>query len=186
MSRRKRTLYLTLITLGGLALAVDRLLLNHPITGPEDALGGLGTELLGAAPPPIRADSREPIPELVFPRPLPDGEEKTAIRDVFSPPPGIFAKPARNQSTDQNAHADGSADSPTRLSSAELTVHHRLTGVLIDGTRSIAILDGGWLRIGEEVDGCRLVALTGQEAEFQCHDGKAVLLISGRSGTPSP
>ena len=49
--------------------------------------------------------------------------------------------------------------------------------VIHEGLR-IAVVDGSWLRLDQDFDGCRLTAIAGNEVRFACHDGDAVLRVN--------
>ena len=52
-----------------------------------------------------------------------------------------------------------------------------LDGVLIQQRLRMAVLEGRPVRIGDTVDGCVLKKIAGYRAEFECHDGPAVLKV---------
>jgi len=171
-SRRKKT-YLIAIGVGCLALAIDRFALTESVTEPAPSEAA---PVVAAAEPVSAATEvpRVPIPAVPFPKNLPAYDATRDIRDVFLAP--------RERDADGNAiragkgpKTDGS-DQPGLA--AEFAGKHTLNAVLDDHGLKMAVVDGKWIRIGDDIQGCRLTTISGTAARFQCSDGDAVLDIS--------
>lgn len=176
MSKRRKKTYLILISLGGLALLADRLMSPAAISGPEAAYGGAPPVKTKADDASLLDASQTAIPELVFPRNLPATGSVSGTRDVFAPPPHVFANGGSRRST--NGQAPGAAT----LGAQAFRTRHQLRGVMVTGQVRIAILGQLWVRVGQSVDGCTLTHLSGEEARFACPDGETVLRVK----TPIP
>jgi hypothetical protein len=184
MSTKRRKIYIGLIGLGGLALAIDRFVIPRPVTGPERVAGSPN-----ATPPVVRPNpssepsAKQPIPELVFPRPLPGRHAGGEIRDLFSPPPDVLAGFSSKSATDKNGPSGENAGGGQALDRAVFSEQHQLSGILIHGGLKIAVVNGRWVRIKETIVGCTLVGVGDNEATFECHDGVAVLRVTGAVGS---
>jgi hypothetical protein len=112
------------------------------------------------------------IPELPFPNDLSPLDQVVAVRDLFAPPMSVLDPSTDGTSTDKH----GTEPGDDRTGAVFLT-QHRLTGVLIREGLEIAVVDDTWVQIGQELDGCMLVALSGNEATFACPDQEVVLKV---------
>jgi hypothetical protein len=173
MSTRKQRAYLAAIGMGVAALAVDKLVLEHPAAAPAEAAANVD-----AAGPrrPVHAATivaGGEIPELPFPRNLPAYDGSTLARDPFLPS-GLAADPGGELPSDNGQPADPKTE---RLGRVAFSLRYRLNGVLVHQSLRIAIVEGRWLRIGETLSGCRLVLIGENEARFECFDGEAVLTV---------
>ncbi|MEK6797340.1 MAG: hypothetical protein AABZ12_00075 [Planctomycetota bacterium] len=185
MSASKRRTYLTLIGVGLVALLVDRFILPASVTGAEALPGNSAGSSANPAPTVLQPQSRVPpvgttsgspaglamgVPEIPFPR----GAERFAIHGVF---PDLFARPT-DRAGEAAGDSLGSAKTPDRPGYLEFETRHRVSAVISndDGLR-IAVIDGSRVGAGGLLDACTLVAITGREVRFRCHDGEAVLVV---------
>ncbi len=173
MSRHKKRAYLILMAIGAGALAVDRFVLPTPVTEPGTAVA------LSTTTPAATADHSDTesvpglsIPELPFPRGLKPLDQTAVMRDLFAPPSSALHPNTDGEPTDKHGAETGG----DRTGAVFLT-QHRLTGVLIRKGLEIAVVDDAWVRIGQELDGCKLVALSGNDATFACPDQEVVLKV---------
>jgi hypothetical protein len=180
MTGSKKRLYIALMLLGGIALLVDRVFLAS--AGPEAAQAATNPRSTTADSKPTTIDPQSsipkasPIPELQFPRQLPALDLSVALRDWFAPP----ARPkGREEGVSTDKGAPGEEEFAELIVSAKeaFVADHHLDGVVIQKGLRMAIVDGVWLRIGQEFDECTLSALSGRTAVFTCADGDAVLTL---------
>ncbi|HNQ23608.1 MAG TPA: hypothetical protein PKK06_10990 [Phycisphaerae bacterium] len=180
MALRKKHVYLGVIAIGGFALVADRLW-----TSPETADAAPATESTRAPhqrPAGAKATASSSaallsIPELHFPRGLPKFDATQPLRDMFAPPARLLdvTQPAA-------APVEGDLgvplDGPTAAGTAErFRGDHQLQAVLVREGLRIAVVDGVWLRVGEELDGCTLREVVGTTAVFECADGETTLRV---------
>lgn len=178
MSRQKKRTYLVLMAIGAAALAVDRFVLPTPVTEPGTAVA-LSTTTPAATVDHSDTESAPAlsIPELPFPRELKPLDQTAVVRDLFAPPSSALHPNTDGAPTDKDASMTGNGDRTGEATGAAFLTQHRLTGVLIRKGLKIAVVDDAWVRIGQELDGCKLVALTGNEATFACPDQDVVLKV---------
>jgi hypothetical protein len=69
---------------------------------------------------------------------------------------------------------------------AEFTRKHKLTSVLLAGSAGCAVVDGKIVRIGQELDGFRLVSLEPDCAVFQAAQGPVSVTLSLSSPVANP
>ena len=175
MSFQKKRTYLALMAAGGVALVVDRLVLTDGATGPSAAVA-LASD---ASTAPVETASAQgatlsSIPELPFPRSLGTLDVNAAIRDLFAPPE-LDADAGANGSQPGNDRPGGDGDGHT--TGAMFVSRHRLSAVLIQQRLRIVVIDETCVRIGETLEGCTLLSMSGNEALFECMDGQAVLKV---------
>ena len=65
-----------------------------------------------------------------------------------------------------------------RSAALEFQKNHKLLAVMTAPDTRVAIVDEEWVRVGQAVDGCRLLEIMGQTALFECADGRAELAVS--------
>ncbi len=162
MTSSKKHLYAGLLLLGGLALFVDRFLLAEGVTP-------MAPSSVSAAPPlavPPLAAPLGPLPELPFPRNLPE-LPTPSLRDPFVPPSHLAPPPTASEAPPESAQSDRKS----------LAARHALRGVIITDGLKIAIINGQWLRVGETIEGCTLLDVIENEARFWCHDGGTILKV---------
>lgn len=127
----------------------------------------------GSAQQPMAAEAIS-VPELPFPRNLKPVEPTAAMRDIFARP--ISAATATANEDD----GDGMGGSPKTgekrpMGRATFMTEHRLEAVMINEGLRVAIVNGQWKQIGDCLDGCTLLDITGESAVFHCPDGDALL-----------
>jgi hypothetical protein len=185
MTRRKKRLYLGVMILSGLALFVDRFILSESVMVPDPAIGS-PAEPAGRHAGAVSTATEDAlsIPELPFPRGVEHFTFGSEIPDLFAPP---------TAASDENAARPGGSDNDPLATDARQSkgagraaflTDHELGGLLTHERLRIAIVDGRWLRLGDEVDGCTLTRISGKEAVFDCYDGEAVLKPARRSHGP--
>lgn len=176
MSPRKKKGYYTIISVVGIALMVDRLLLESGSPGSAAAIQII-VDAPAAEVAQAQVDSTSAIPELHFPGDLPPYDPRTMTRDFFAPPmyqsgPGSSNATGNSKSGSKNSSIDGMMN----RSLFEQTA--RLNGVIVQEGLQIAVVNDQWLRIGQSYYGCTLQTLSGNSAVFQCDDGEAVLKVN--------
>lgn len=175
MSFHKKRKYIALMAAGGVALVVDRLVLTDGATGPSAAVA-LTSNASTAPVETATAQGAIPssIPELPFPRDLGTLDVNSAIRDLFAPPE-FDADTGANGSRPDNGRPGG--DGGDHTTGAMFVARHRLSAVLIRQGLRIAVIDKTWVRIGQTLEGCTLLSVSGNEALFECTDGRVVLNV---------
>ncbi len=178
MEPRKKKTYLTIIAIGGAALAVDRCFLSHPTTVTIEAV--TAADLLASERTPV-APSAAPevtfaIPDLPFPRNLKTFSPRLSMRDVFAPPMLHSGKNLSQSSTTRDGTSEASSDD-SHMSRAVFETNVQLNGVLIHEGLRIAVVGTTWIRIGQSHRGCTLARVSGNTARFSCDDGDAVLKV---------
>jgi len=177
---KKRT-YLVILALGGGALLVDRLVLPsateaEPLAVPRtSAAAGRAATVASSSKNPASAVEQS-VPALLFPRTLPKWDPNQPIRDIFAPESSsALSHNSQRRSGREERDGHGTCAGLMRL--------HRLDAVLVQETLRIAVIDGVWVRIGQEVEGCKVLEVAGNEVRFACRDGETVLSLSAQ-GTP--
>lgn len=173
MDPRKKKYYLLVIGLSGAGLIVDSLIPTGNATVPAAA---------GAAPtrPIVKtaAEALPLIPRLPFPRSLRTWDRSSDIRDIFLPPRMASNATGKGQSPDETpSYADHETNRESFAS------QHALHAVMVSGSLRIAIVDGTWVRVGENFDGCELERISNNQASFSCYDG-IVTLVTGATDLP--
>ena len=99
----------------------------------------------------------------------------------------LFARPAAVLQPARTALPDGRPD-PQAAAPMAAPWAPQLTSVVVAGKDSMAVVNGAVLRLGDVLDGHRLVRVAEREAEFQ-KDGKPVLIrmrLAARPSTSGP
>lgn len=182
----KKAIYVGLCGVGGLALVLDRFVLSSG--GPEPALGATEVIPQASADAPIPAPAaatlpQKPgdsaaavIPQKPFPRGVIPWDPKTEMRDLFAP--------LSEESPDDSAYNSGArAEAKRRAGRARFVQAHHLNGVITQPRLKIAVIDGRWVQVGDQIDGCTLTRIEGTAVSFACHDGETVLAMTGISRT---
>lgn len=185
----KNKIYLALIALGLMALAIDRTFMGATAPSAATADPVSPDEEDGAAaeaPPRPRVvpkpagPSKLSIPELHFPRNLPEYDPALELRDIF----------ARAEESDGVPGSDSSHPTISRKQAPQgaigreaFEVAHRIDAVMVQESLKIAVVDGRWMQVGDVMDTCTLIRIEGDSAEFQCHDGDIVISPSGKRKT---
>lgn len=174
MTKRRRTIYMGVMIVGGLALAVDRCVLSDGAITPAQAIA-IETVPVSARPSaPITPPASSTVPVVPFPSEIAAFDPEIPLRDLFSPPAWV-----RDASATHTASDKRSANVSGPVTNERFTSTHRLIGVLLYDGLEIAIVDGLWLHIGEHVDGCTLQCVEGNQARFRCgEEEEAVLRVT--------
>ena len=181
---------LGLLGLAAVAIVVDRLVQSAPAAAPQPAAAS--SPVSGAAhPAPARpatpTATGTPAATAVQASAIADrlrraGEgldmDPMNLRDAFVPPESWLARPPTPE-----GHAAAPA-APVADSADRFVREHKLTSVLIDADGGIAVVNDKVLRVGQEIDGYRLVRLAPGTALFTGGDGGASVRL--RTVPPSP
>jgi hypothetical protein len=150
--------------------------------GPKKAVAAQASPAAGAfviADPPDRA---------ALDRFLADGEPHRealvleATRDPFAVPAGFAIagaaphQPAESQPAEEAISASPAPAAAVSDEKSFADVHH-LQGVIL-GARPLALIDGNGYRVGDWIDGYRIVALSRNTAELVGRDGRVVLRVA--------
>lgn len=174
MTRKRKQLYAIVLTLGGIAWVIDRVVLTTSLSTPAMAVASQT-----ANPPTLQPsssildDESISIPELPFPKNLPPYDSRFTMRDIFAPP-SVLSKINTLQDDADNDRSDIDRHAIPNRSDIFLS-QHRLDAVLNGPRLKIAVVDGRWIRIGDTLDGCRFRKIEGTAAIFSCNDGNAIL-----------
>ena len=179
MNSNKKRLYLGVVLLGGLALAVDRFVLTDaaglPASAQADSSVPVPSTASGAPEGEVAALS---IPQLHFPRLMPEVDLGREMRDVFTPPAHYLTPKKDTQSGPDNTQSGLSLNGTPQKSKAQAFAdNHVLTAVMIQPRLRLAIVDDVWVSIGQTVDDCVLRRVESGSAVFECSDGEAVLQV---------
>ena len=186
---KQRIVLLGLLGLAGVAFAVDYLILPAPAAAPKPAAASspLPARPIGPGAPAARPASAPPAATAAPASTLADrlrraGEgldmDPMNLKDAFVPPESWLARP-------QTPAGPAAAPAAPVADSADQFVHeHKLTSVLIDSDGGIAIVNDKVLRVGQEIDGYRLVRLAPGTALFTSGDGSVNVRL--RTVPPSP
>jgi hypothetical protein len=165
------------ISLAALGLAVAAMLVDRLVVGP-DAAAPKSAEATIASRPAAPAAPAAPATTVPASAPIRLADRLKVLaeapnldplhaRDAFVPPESWLAQPK----TPETAAAAPAADP------AEKFIHeHKLTSVLTAGDGGIAMVNGKVLRVGQEVDGFKLVRLEPGCAVFRGGDDVDVKL----------
>ncbi len=156
-----------MLTGGGMALLLDRI--SSGATSPQNATAATEAQFAFGNPDP-NEDTLSVIAS-PFPRDLPDINLITA-RDVFAP-----SSSTREMMLGEDKVKTG-IKIPDQSSTDNFEASHKLSGVLISGGISFAIIDGSWLQVGDEISGCTIQSIAGNKVTFNCTDGTATLSVA--------
>jgi hypothetical protein len=181
----KKVVYVGLIVLGAAVWLIDRLILS---SGEPAAALASGTDSPVDAPqssgdearPAAKETQRVAIPEIPFPRGVPNWQPDEAIRDPFDPDGSRSAPGSTHKQSTSGSQID---TAPAPNGRDQFVQEHRLTGVFAQKSLKIAVVNRRWIRVGEALDGCTLNNVNGTTAEFECADGPAVLEFSKATRT---
>jgi len=188
VNARKKRIYGAVLLVGLGALLVDRVFLTPPASAV--ASGGAAAEGVAdaSAYPESAADGPAvSVCAAPFPRGLPEGEGQGPPRDAF-----VLTAAARRamlgiEAGDAEFFGPAGRTKPQRgMTALEFQSAHGLSAVMSGPAARVAIVDGRWLRVGDVLDGCKLLAITGQSAVFACPNGKVVLSVSLPGGVTNP
>jgi len=178
MSRQKKRAYLALMAIGVAALAIDRFFLQDGVAEPGAALAFMDATLAAATSDPD-SETAQPlsIPELPFPRELKPLGQMFQVRDLFAPPISIWDPRTEAKLPDKAGSGTGQDDGTGHSSGAARLTQRRLAAVFIRHGLRIAVVDKAWVEIGQVLDDCTLLGISGNQAEFECPDEDVVLYI---------
>lgn len=173
MTRRKKRIYAAILALAGSALLLDRVMLvGPPQAASADNVAHRSLSALGVQTPTARTPPLAPTP---FPK-LPLYQTPLRhLRDVFAP--ATLAQTALlGPAHDGAAPASGSRRDESGAAHPErFERNHRLLAVMVSGDVTVAVVDDRWLSVGDTLDGCELVEISGTGASFRCPNGTASL-----------
>lgn len=175
MDAKKKKTYGIVLLVGLGALLVDRFLVAEPSPVAARTVAPAGATA-DAPDPIVKASSvTGRVAAAPFPRDLPAPEGIELLRDAFALTPA-----AREAMLGDSARLDAAAGPRADRQSAALEFQkkHRLLAVMTGPDTRVAIVDDEWVRVGQAVDGCRLLEIMGQTALFECGDGRAELVVS--------
>lgn len=174
---RQRRISLGLLGLGIAALAVDRLVLaenGQGLTGP--AMSAAASLLVVPSSPaslgslsPAKSD-RVPAPsERLAALALKEDFDLLSVRDAF-------------KTLGYEGEASSSAPAPTAGSADEFERRHRITGMMTSRTgKTVIIVEGKALQVGDELEGFVLRSIDGEGALFARGSDEARLARPGRT-----
>lgn len=171
------------LALAVLALLIDWLFLGGDATHPSAASASVG------APPAETAVPPAPPPEptaVADAKPDADGplladRLRTAARTLGLDPTNTREAFAPSEDWLPELRLPGP---PQRDPAEDFARQHRLTSVILIGTGGSAVVDGRAVRVGQELDGFRLVRLTSAGAVFQAGDSQVELRLRPAGDTP--
>jgi|WetSurMetagenome_2_1015567.scaffolds.fasta_scaffold135875_2 hypothetical protein len=159
---------LALLALAVVGLAVDRLFLTSPATAPQPAsasISGPAASLPPSSATPVVVPAVPAGADGIVERLRLAGKglslAPAALKDAFVPAESWLVKPNPAVTPTAVTTAVPVVDSGGRFIS-----EHKLTSVLIDAGGGIAVVNDKVLRVGQEIDGYRLVRLAPGVAEF--------------------
>ncbi len=176
MDPRKKKILLLVIGLSGVGLIVDSMIPTDSTTVPAAARAAPTRPIVNTA-----AEALPLIPILPFPRSVRTWDRSSDIRDIFLPPQVVSNATDDGQSLDKTLGDETSYKADANRQS--FASQHALHAVMVSGSLRIAIVDGTWVREGEDFDGCKLERISNNQASFSCYDGN-VTLVSGIPDLP--
>jgi hypothetical protein len=175
-------LLVAVLIVAGLGLAIDRVIIGTDMTGPAESSAGV-----------LSPDMSDPASLLIIPDPVTTVAgpaaptladrlrqatsthtgEGAVTRDAFSVAPAwVPVQPG------PGADGQGATQSAESFKQA-----NHLDAVLVTGDQRCAVVNGLTLRLGESLQGYRLVAINERAAEFEADGVRVALGIRG--GGPS-
>ena len=175
----KRWIYVGVLALAAIAFVVDRVFLGEPESASADEPLPLATKAKVARDP--LTEPEEPVgpidPTLDRLEQLP---EAVPERDVFSLS-GAFL--ARQKELEEEAAKATEAQEIQKIDPAEtFAKQHTLQTTLLGPDLSMAMIDGKVVRVGDTLDGFRLVQINSYRVKFRHGVSGAVVVLS----LPSP
>ena len=180
MTASKKKLYAALMSLGGAAMLVDRLIIGAPgpLDVPASAIAAMVRPAVDTADLAPATPQASAIPALAFPRGLPRADLQGSIRDYFAPP-------HLPQPVPEPAPSGPGAENQSELSHTAFAAQFRLQAVLWSDGLRIAVIADRWHREGDTISGCRIATINDREVRVICFDGDARLEIGTmRTGMP--
>jgi len=164
MTARRKSLVL-LLALGAIALVADRFIPRSENTAladePDTAVAATAAALPVASPSPA-APAGPSLSERI--RKAREQNPHLSSRDMFQVPLSWAGPPKSAQQT--------AAPTPPRFDET-----HRLTGLILAGERTGALIDGMLIKVGQSIDGYRLVSVANNTAVFESAGERAVLRV---------
>ncbi len=172
MSAKKRNSYLIIMAVGGVVLIVDRVLLQDGGGGPESAVA-YTVSPDGPLSPSVADDTSSGalIPDIPFPKLQEPSAQNTPTRDLFEPPRDATQSARR----DNQGAGDLSRIQPDDVDTFQ--TQHRLDGLMVQQGLRVAVVNGRWIHVNDELDGCKTVSIFQDSVIFECRDGQAELTI---------
>ena len=162
----------------GAALIVDLLIPTGGSTVPAAAQAAPTRPIMTTT-----AEALPLIPTLPFPRSVRTWDGSSDIHDIFEPPQVQRNATDEGQSPDKTLGSEVSSKIDDETNRKSFASQHALHAVMVSGSLRIAIVDGTWVREGENFDGCKLERISNNQALFSCYDGN-VTLVSGIPDLP--
>lgn len=177
MTKKKKIIYGIVVGFGLLALLVDRMMVTRPqsvsaraATLPSTPNSAIQVSPNGASP--IELVAAAPFPQFSV-QDLP----ARSLRDAFTiTPAAVQAMGGANPAG--GAGLNGPSNDSSNHSAAQFGARHKLSAVLEAGGFGVAVVDGQLIEMGDALDACELIAITGRQAVFECHDGAATLEVA--------
>ena len=99
--------------------------------------------------------------------------ESSAVKDAFFPSPQWVGPRGGKVVVDDEPKADSA-----EVKAQEFARMHQLKGAIVAADRSIAIIDGNCVSIGQKVDGFELKSVTADTAVLTCQGAEVVLKLN--------
>lgn len=107
------------------------------------------------------------------------------LREAMNSSPTTEPRDAFTIGAGWPAATEAATETPAGVSAAETFKQtHRLTGVLSSNGRSLAMVDGKLVAVGQSVDGYRLAAISHRSATFEAANSQVTLNMTERTSGP--
>lgn len=180
MTKKKKIIYGIVVGVGLLALLVDRMTAARPQSASAAAAMLPSTPNSAIQVSPSDASPIELLAAAPFPQFSMHDLPTRPLRDAFTiTPAAVQAMGGANPAS--GAGLNGSSDDSSNHSSAQFGAQHKLSAVLEAGGFGVAVVDGQLIKMGDALDACELIEITGRQAVFKCHDGAATLEVASSS-----
>lgn len=183
--QKKRKVYLALLGLAVVAFVLDRTVLDASTTAPATATAALRSRQAkkvqdAKKPGPAAEDAQQartqsdPSKRVSIGRqiarccPAPTDSGQSPCPDAFTASPLWVAVEVEQEQQEQVSQEKVALDN--------LKSRYTLTAV-ISGKSGMAILGGKCVRVGQSIEGCTLVEVTGQRAIFQAGENRVELKV---------
>ena len=174
MSKGKKTIYLSVIGIGVIALAID-LLSGEGTATPATASAAISPQTAAnvSAGPTSQLDAIT-VSVMPFPNDIANANVTEDWRDPFTISPKAMEKLAPSMPTPQEIEAQVKDETSFKESFCS---NHTLSAVLqMDGS-PIAVIDGKIVSEGQIISGCKLVKIEEKAAIFDCNGIQIILLL---------
>lgn len=176
MKTRERSILIGVLTLAGLALLVDRVILGSGVTNPSESSAGMLD--LSQDPASLLIDKdltpTKPVIDLNAPS-LAD-----RVRDATAPL-GEVDEPTRNAfalSPEWRPTHASPVDMPgAQISEEAFTGKYQLEAILVTDNRQCAVINGKLVYHGQSLEGYRLVEVNKRSATFEAGRARVTLVI---------